>query len=504
MKSIKRAVLGFCMLAAGAALAAPQVGIIIDATRPGPVINKNIYGQIAGHAGGGTYGGMWVGAGSQIPNIRGWRKDMVTALKGLQVPLLRWPGGCFADDYHWRDGIGPRRQRPVRSSAGRDRTDDNAVGTHEFFDLASQLGADAYVSGNVGSGTPREAADWVEYMTASGDSTLARLRARNGHPAPFKVAFFGLGDEAWGCGGSMTPEYYADLYNQYAVFIKGRSGDSPKLIASGGDISWLDTLSVKKRIRDYRHGISFNSPARPAGAGEDQWFSTLKAASHLDALIGKNAAVLDVNDPTKKLSLVVGEWNTSYDPARGSETGMLQQKNSLRDALLAALHFHVFHAHADRVSMAQIRQMDDAPQAMIATDGKTMVLTPTYHAFRLYVPFQDARSLPVTLINNPQYVVDGASIPVVSASAARGKDGQLYLGLVNTNPMEEVDVAVDVRGSGARSVSGSLLTAATLNAHNTFTLPAAVVPVPFQASASMGKLVLRVPAKAVLVVAIAK
>jgi alpha-L-arabinofuranosidase len=513
MKSIKRAVLGLCMFASGAALAASQVGITIDAAAPGAVINKNIYGQFAEHLGTGIYGGMWVGPESKIPNVKGWRKDVIAALKELHVPLVRWPGGCFADEYHWREGIGPRDKRPVKVNTNWGGVEDNnAVGTHEFFDLVELLGAEAYVNGNVGTGSPRESADWVEYMTADGKSTLAQLRAKNGHPKPFKVAFFGVGNESWGCGGNMTPDYYADLYNQYAVFIKARSGKAPKLIASGGDLEWTEQLSVKKRIRDYRDGISFHYYTIPTGSwekkgaatgfGEDQWISTLKGALNLDELIARNVARLDKNDPAKKISFVIDEWGTWYDPTPGTNPGFLQQQNSLRDALVAALHFHIFHAHADRVSMTNIAQMVNVLQAMILADENKLVLTPTYHAFKMYAPFQDATSLPVKFDNNPQYTLGSVGIPMVSASAARGKDGKLYLSLVNTNPKEAVEVVVGVTGAKAKGASGSVLTADAMDAHNTFASPKAVVPAPFRASVDNGKLLMTLPAKSVAVVAV--
>ena len=513
MKSIKWVLLGLSMLAAGSALAAPEVGITIDVARPGAVIDKNIYGQFAEHLGTGIYGGMWVGPESKVANVKGWRKDVIAALKDLRVPVVRWPGGCFADEYYWRDGIGPRDQRPVRINTNWGGVDDdNAVGTHEFFDLVELIGAEAYVNGNVGTGSPREAAEWIEYMTADGDSTLAQLRAKNGRAKPFKVAFFGVGNETWGCGGNMTPEYYANLYNQYAVFIRARSGSSLELIASGGDLDWTEQLSAKKRIRDYRHGISFHYYTIPTGDwkkkgaatgfGEDHWISTLKGALHMDELIARHVARLDRNDPAQKLSLVIDEWGAWYDPTPGSHPGFLQQQNSLRDALVAALHFHIFHAHADRVSMTNIAQMVNVLQAMILAEGDKMVLTPTYHAFKMYVPFQDATSLPVRLDDNPQYTFGSVGIPTVSASAARGKDGKLYLSLVNTNPQEAVDVSVGVSGARAKAASGSVLTAAAMDAHNTFASPQAVVPAPFQASVDDGKLVVKLPAKSVVVVAV--
>jgi alpha-N-arabinofuranosidase len=514
MKFINYSALAAGLLTGAVAYAAQKVNVMVDAAKPGAIINKNIYGQFAEHLGTGIYGGMWVGPESKIPNIKGWRKDVVAALKNLRVPVVRWPGGCFADEYYWRDGIGPRDKRPVMVNTNWGGVEDNnAVGTHEFFDLIELIGAEAYVNGNVGTGSPREAADWIEYMTADGNSTLAQLRAKNGRPKPFKVAFFGIGNENWGCGGNMTPEHFANLYNHHATFVRTKEEHMPKLIAAGGldgDVAWTDHLS--RNLRANASAISlhyYTVPGRggknkgsATGFGEDHWISALKDALHMDELIIRNVAKLEQNDPTKKLTLVVDEWGTWYDPTPGTNPKFLQQQNSLRDALVAALHFHIFHAHADSVSMTNIAQMVNVLQAMILAEGDKMVLTPTYHAFKMYMPFQDATSLPVRLDNNPQYTLGGVGIPAVSASAARGKDGKLYLSLVNMNPKEAMDVSVDVAGARAKGASGSVLTAAAMDAHNTFASPKAVVPAPFQASADNGKLVMKLPAKSVAVVTV--
>jgi alpha-N-arabinofuranosidase len=511
-------VLAACLAAATFAVpaaAATQASVMIDPAAPGPVISRYVYGQFAEHLGTGIYGGLWVGPESTIPNTRGWRNDVVGALKALHVPLVRWPGGCFADQYHWRDGIGPRAHRPVRINTNWGGVDeDNAVGTHEFFDLVEQLGADAYVNGNLGTGTEQEMAEWVEYMTANGTSSLAQLRARNGHPAPYKVAFFGIGNEAWGCGGNMRPEQYADAYRRYATFLHP-TGDT-QFIAAGGhddDTSWTDYLSQHIYGWGVRaHGISFHYYTSPGadkngkygatGFDESRWIATLKSTQRMEDFIAANAAKLDAHDPQKKLMFAVDEWGTWYDAEEGSRSGFLQQQNTLRDGLVAALNFNIFHAHADRVRMTSIAQMVNVLQAMVRTDGAKMVLTPTYHVFRMYVPFQDAVSVPVRLAHNPSYTFGDVAIPAVSASAARAKDGRLYLALVNTNPHEQADVTVDVGGGGARGAAGSVLTAAAMDAHNTFAAPAAVAPVPFAANATDGKLVLHLPAKSVVVVAV--
>jgi alpha-L-arabinofuranosidase len=514
MKFLSLALIGLGLLATASACAAPRINVAIDVTHPGAHINKNIYGQFAEHLGTGIYGGMWVGPASAIPNIRGWRKDVTAALKDLHVPVVRWPGGCFADDYDWRDGIGPRPRRPVRVNTNWGGVKEtNAVGTHEFFDLVEQIGAEAYVNGNLGTGSVQDMADWVEYMTADGNSTLARQRARNGHPKPFKVAFFGLGNESWGCGGNMTAQHYTELYNRYATFVRTGATAMPDLIAAGGldgDVVWSDYLS--KHIRAKASAISlhyYTVPGRgesakgPAtGFDERHWMSALKDALHMDELIAGNVARIARNDPQGKYTLVVDEWGTWYDPTPGTNPRFLQQQNSLRDAVVAALHFHIFQAHAERVSMANIAQMVNVLQAMILTEGDKMVLTPTYYAFKMYVPFQDATVLPIKLDNNPQYRLGPASIAAVSATAARGRDGKLYVGLVNTDPHQALEIAIEAAGAGVRAASGTVLTAAAMDAHNSVAAPQAVMPAPLPSRLDQGKLLVALPAKSVAVLAI--
>ncbi|WP_296946905.1 alpha-N-arabinofuranosidase [uncultured Massilia sp.] len=512
MKACKPAILALAILASLPAFA--QVRLAVDAGKPGAVIDKNVYGQFAEHLGTGIYGGIWVGPGSTIPNTRGWRNDVVGALKDLHVPLVRWPGGCFADEYHWRDGIGPRATRPVKVNTNWGGVpENNAVGTHEFFDLVELLGADAYVNGNLGTGTPQEMAEWVEYMTSEGESTLARLRARNGHAQPFKVAYFAIGNEAWGCGGNMKPDYYASLYNHYATFLKAPPHARPKLIASGGngdDSSWTEVLS--RDAARGTDGISFHYYTLPTGAWEkkgaaigfpeSEWFSTMAAALRIDEHIRRNVAILDKNDPQKTIGFYVDEWGTWYDVEPGTNPGFLFQRNTIRDAVVAALHFNIFHAHADRVRMTNIAQMVNVLQAMIVTDKDRMLLTPTYYAYKMYVPFQGATALPVTLSNNTTYASNGRGVPGISASAARGRDGKTYVALVNTDPAQATDVVLDVAGQAAHAVRGQVLTADAMDAHNTFARKDAVKPAPFSASAAGGRLTLRVPAKAVMVVAV--
>ncbi|TFW22797.1 alpha-N-arabinofuranosidase [Duganella callida] len=515
MNPIKRGVLALCLLASGGAFAADAISLTIDTAKPGAVINKDIYGQFAEHLGTGIYEGMWVGPKSKIPNTRGWRNDVVGALKDIHVPLVRWPGGCFADEYHWKDGVGPREKRPVKVNTNWGGVDEpNAVGTHEFFDLVEQLGADAYVNGNLGTGSAQEMSEWIEYMTSDSKSTLANLRRKNGRDKPFKVAYFAVGNEAWGCGGNMSPQYYSDLYRQVETFLRAPKQYRPKIIASGGndnDVAWSEVLS--KELKKQTYGISFHYYTIPTGKwegkgastgfAENEWISTMARTLRMEDHIRRNSAAMDKNDPEKKLGLLVDEWGTWYDVEKGTNPGFLFQQNTLRDAVVAALNFNIFHAHADRVRMTNIAQMVNVLQSMIITDKDKMVLTPTYYAYQMYVPFQNATSLPVTLQNNPDYTAGEFKIPEISASAARGADGKLYLALVNTNPNKEADVALNIPGQTVRSLKGNVLTAAAMDTHNTFQAPNAIKPAPFTAAAGAdGKLSVKVPAKAVIVVAV--
>jgi alpha-N-arabinofuranosidase len=501
----------FCLLLPASALAADvRVELTIRADAPGSRIDPAIYGQFAEHLGRGIYEGLWVGEHSSIPNTRGFRNDVIAALKELGVPLLRWPGGCFADEYHWRDGIGPRDARPTRINTNwGDVTEDNAVGTHEFMDFAELIGAEVYINGNIGTGTPSEMAEWVEYLTASGDSALARLRRQNGREKPWKVAWFAVGNETWGCGGNMRPEYYADLYRRYATFIKPPRGTQLRKIASGGTASntnWTEVL-MREATR-HMDAISVHYYTLPSGKwdqkgsatrfDESEWIATLARTLRMDAILTNHTQIMDRYDPQKRVALLVDEWGTWYDVEPGTETGFLYQQNSLRDALVAAVNLNIFHAHADRVRMTNIAQMVNVLQAMILTEGEKMLLTPTYHVFHLYKPFRGATQLPVEL-ESPRYRLGEWDVPVVHASAARDTAGKLHVGLANLDPDRAANLSIRIAGAKVERVSGRILTAARMNAINTFDAPDAVAPARFSsARVQGGQIALTLPPKSVM------
>jgi len=489
-----------------------EVTVTIRADRPGATINRNIYGQFAEHLGHGIYGGVWVGEDSDIPNTRGYRNDVVEALKKLHVPLVRWPGGCFADEYHWRDGIGPREERPVRINTTWGGVEEpNSFGTHEFLDFAELIGADAYVAGNVGTGSPQEMAEWVEYITSDSNSTLAQLRRENGREEPWRLPYFGVGNENWGCGGDMRPEYYTDLYRRFATFIDAPDDNSPVKIAGGAnsdDYNWTEVmLSRAARHMDaysihyYTFPGEWENKGPSTGFDEDQWASTLSKALRMEELVTKHSRIMDKYDPEKRIGLFVDEWGTWYDPAPGRNPGFLWQQNTLRDALVAAATLDVFHRHADRVRMSAIAQMVNVLQAMILTEGEEMILTPTYHVFEMYIPFQGATSLPAD-IETPEYRHGDSSLPAVDVSAARAADGRIYLAFVNLDPGRPASVSTTISGVSVRGASGRLLTAPEMDAHNSFESPHEVEPEPFEASRERDALIVDIPPMSVVVVAI--
>jgi alpha-N-arabinofuranosidase len=487
-----------------------QARLTVHVDQPRAVIDPHIYGQFAEHLGEGMYGGLWVGPDSSIPNVRGFRKDVVGALKTLGVPVVRWPGGCFADTYHWRDGIGPRKSRPVRVNTtwgGVEET--NAVGIHEFMDLMEQLGSQPYIDTNVGTGSPQETADLLEYMTSPTHSTLADLRRRNGRDKPWDVPYLAFGNEPWGCGGHMRPEFYSDLYHWYATFAR-TPGPTVHIAAGSYDdnVAWTEVLMARNQgdidaITLHHFSLptgNWTTKGAATGFGEDQWMSIMRGASKIDALITAHSAVMDKYDPQRKVALFVDEWSNWYDVEPGSNPGFLRQQNTLRDAVTAAVNLNIFHAHAERVRMANITQMVNVLQAMVQTDGPRMMLTPTYHVYMMYRPFRGATDLALDL-QTPDYRFGADAVPALSASAAREADGAIVMALVNLDPRRPAHVDVGGLGTQARSVRGFVLTADAMDAHNTFDHPGTIKPAAFQgARFAGGQLSVDLPAKSVVVI----
>jgi alpha-N-arabinofuranosidase len=485
--------------------------LVIHADQPGAEISRNIYGQFSEHLGHCIYGGIWVGIDSPIPNTRGIRNDVVTALKKIQVPVLRWPGGCFADEYHWMDGIGNPTNRPsmINTHWG-GVVENNHFGTHEFLDFCDQIGAAPYVSGNLGSGTVQEMMEWVEYMTSDADSPLANLRRQNGREQPWKIPYFAVGNESWGCGGNMTPEYYADNFRRYNTFIKNYGGDKIYRIACGASDSnynWTEVLM--KNAGRQMNGLSLHYYTLPTGNwshkgsatgfNEADWFNTLQHALFMDELVAKHSAIMDKYDPQKKIGLIVDEWGAWYDVEPGSNPGFLYQQNTLRDALVAGVTLNIFNHHADRVKMANIAQMINVLQAMILTDNEKMTVTPSYWVFEMDTVHHDATLLPSEL-QSVDYSFGDKKIPAVSASASRDKTGRIHVTLCNLNPNQPAEVTCELQGARATKLSGRILTAPEMNTHNTFDQPDNVKPTEFNVfKVTDNGFITTLPAKSVVV-----
>ena len=505
----------------GPGMAAEKVHLSVDASKPGAKIDRNIFGQFAEHLGHGIYEGIWVGQDSAIPNTRGIRNDVVAALRALKVPNVRWPGGCFADEYHWRKGLGPLDKRVVTiNSNWGGVTEPNTFGTHEFMDFVDQIGSEAYISVNVGSGTPQEAAEWLEYLTTGQPATLAKERTANGHPAPYKVGFLGIGNESWDCGGNMTVDYYLSQLKIYSRFVRNYNPAQEgkrqmlKIAVGPGDGSTEWTESIMKAYQD-RHwswdinGLSIHSytvvkwpPSfASVGFGEAEYSRILRSTLEMEELVTKQSAVMDKYDPEKKVAMVVDEWGAWYAPLPGTNPGFLVQQNSLRDAILASLNLNIFARHADRVRMANIAQMINVLQAMIITNKGKMVLTPTYQVFKMYLPFQDAIFVPVTF-DAGTYTHGDIRLPRLDAIAAKDASGKLWLEITNLDPEESVEIEAELAGIQVKSAAGEMLTAPEVDSVNSFGAPNAVAPKPVAVKAQGGRLALKLEPKSVTVVAL--
>ena len=469
---------------------------VIDVDVAGPTISRHLYGHFAEHLGRCIYGGFYVGEDSAIPNEGGIRLDVVEALRNLDIPNLRWPGGCFADEYHWRDGIGPKSDRPrmVNSHWG-DVVESNHFGTHEFMDLCEMLGADAYVNGNVGSGTVREMSDWVEYLTRDDDSEMARLRRANGRDAAWKVPFWGIGNEAWGCGGNMRPEYYVDEARRYATFCRNHGDNTLYRIAAGAsddDLKWtralmeaLSCFGCQRQPDGLFQAISFHYYTH-SGTGlnkesatefdADQYWGTIAKATDIDRVIRAHSAVMDTYDPGRTVGLICDEWGTWWNVEEGTNPGFLFQQNTMRDALVASLHFDVFHRHADRLKMANIAQTINVLQAMLLTDDEgNLVLTPTYHVFEMNRGHHDAALLVSHVLDTPQQQVGEQEIPQLSLSAST-KDGKVLISISNFALDEALSLSVDLRGRDVAHRRTRVLSGDSVGSFNDPATPDAVAP----------------------------
>lgn len=471
-----------------------DVTIIPQPSENPDVVAPEIYGQFAEHLGRCIYGGIWVGEDSEIPNINGYRTDVVEAFKDLQIPVLRWPGGCFADEYHWRDGIGPKEERPTMVNSNWGGTvEDNSFGTHEFFNFCELLGIEPYLSVNVGSGTVEEMAKWIEYVTAV-DGPQAKERAKNGRKEPWKLKYVGIGNESWGCGGNFTPEEYSNMYRRYQTYARDFDGNRLYKIASGAsdyDYNWTDVLM--KNVGNRMNGLSlhyytvwnWNDKGSATDGSPELYYYTLGKALEVDSVINRHVNIMNQYDPNKKIALILDEWGTWWNVEPGTNPGHLYQQNTMRDAMVAALSLNIFHKYADRLKMTNIAQIANVLQSMVLTQDDQMVLTPTYHVFKMYVPHQGGNFIPLE-INSPTMKVDSErkdfqrSVPMISATATE-KNGIVTLSIANTSLDDKAKISIPVESLKINKVDNScILKSENISDHNDFNDPTKVKPEDFK------------------------
>lgn len=464
--------------------------VSINLDRPIGIINPNLYGHFAEHLGQCIYEGLWVGTESSIPNYNGFRKDVVDALKKLHIPVLRWPGGCFADDYHWQDGIGPREKRPVRINRWWDDKEPNLVGTHEFLYLCELLNCEPYICGNMGSGTVREMSDWLEYMNCSQETTWAKLRAVNGHPAPFKVHYFGVGNENWGCGGKMSPQYYANEYRRYTTFLSSYDKQKPLFrIACGAnafDYSWTDKFfsmmsgklcECSNQIGEV-DGYSIHYYCGTAGTSlkftELEWHALLVKAFAMEELICEHRKIMDKYDPARRVALICDEWGTWHKVLDGTNPHWLKQQSTMRDAAVAGITLDIFNRNADKIQMGNIAQLINVLQSMINTEGPKMYCTPTYHVFNMYQAHQKAQAMEITVDTEE---LEPLMNPAVSGSCSV-KNNILTLSLVSIDTKSSREVVINIPpGINAQPLTWQVLASSDFQDHNTIENPEKVQPI---------------------------
>jgi alpha-N-arabinofuranosidase len=454
-------------------------------------INKEIYGHFSEHLGRCIYEGLYVGENSKIPNTNGMRNDVVQALKEMKIPVLRWPGGCFADEYHWKDGIGPKenRKKMINTHWG-GVVEDNSFGTHEFMELCRQLECEPYINGNVGSGTVQEMSEWVEYLTFDGVSPMADLRTKNGHEKPWKVKYFGVGNENWGCGGNMTPEFYANMYRRYQTYCRNYGDNKLFKVACGpnvDDYNW--TEGVMKVAANFMDGLSLHYYTIPGefwtvkgaatGFDEKDWYLTLKKTLMMEELIRRHTAIMDQYDPEKKVALLVDEWGTWFDVEVGTNPGFLYQQNTMRDALVAGINLNIFNKNCDRVKMANIAQLVNVLQSVILTEGEKMILTPTYHVFNMYKNHQEATLVESYIDTKNIGVEEENQVPNLHESVSIDAEGRINITINNLSVSEAYDIEGILVDKEVKDVKATILTN-EMGAYNTFDAPETVKPVEFK------------------------
>lgn len=491
MRNLKISRFLILLLFAVTQVSVAQTIITVKESKDAPIISRHIYGHFAEHLGRSIYDGLFVGEDSPIPNTNGVRNDLIQALKDIQIPNLRWPGGCFADTYQWKEGIGPKEERPsIVNAWWGGVTEDNSFGTHDFLNLCEELGAEPYLAANIGTGTVKDFTDWIQYVNHSEGSPMAELRKENGREEPWNVKYWGVGNEMWGCGGNMTPEFYANLYRQYATFMTSWENENDLYrIASGANVDdyhWTEVLmrDIPKHLiegvalHSYSY-VEWNNKGSATKFDEAQYFSTMQTALRMEELITNHVAIMDKYDPEKRIDLIVDEWGGWYEVEEGTNPGFLYQQNSMRDAMIAGTTLNIFNNKSDRVKMGNLAQTVNVLQAVALTEGEKMLLTPTYHVFKMYTVHHDAQLLPLEF-DSPKYTYGGETLPAVSVSASKNKAGNVNISLVNIDSKQNNKVEIDLSALDVKNITATILSSQKLQDHNTFENPDKIMPQQFK------------------------
>ncbi len=517
LKGLAACGIGAAGLGVRAAAAVPEAHIEILPGEPVGTINPDIYGHFIEHLGGVIYDGVWVGPDSKVPNEGGIRRAVIDALKAIKAPVVRWPGGCFADSYDWRDGIGkPAERKPRTNFWG--GTDPNTFGTAEFLHFCELVGTQPYLAANVRSLPARDFNQWMEYCNSPvGSTDGAKHRAAQGHPEPYDVRYWGVGNESWGCGGNFTAEEYAAEFRRFTAWVP-RYEKPIDLVVSGANDHEVDwTRRLMRALHDKAQigsvsGMSVHYYTWNLSAGrtrdwnlgkrdalkfnELEWYESMSQGSFMEPIIRDHWAVMAETDPEHHIKLVIDEWGAWYQPGTEIRKGfVLCQMLTLRDALLTGLTLDIFHRHADKVVMANAAQLINCLHSlMLATEDK-FVLTPVYHVFKMYGGHMGAQSVRVEF-GAPTVTYDRLGKPAtlwgLSGSASvSGKN--LTLTVVNPHTSRAVETEIAVRGASIAGGRGEIVTNPDLHAHNDFENPNVVHPEAVNVAMSGDRLIHRFP-----------
>lgn len=339
---------------------------------------------------------------------------------------------------------------------------------------------------------------------------MPELRQQNGRPNPWNVKYWGLGNEAWGCGGNMKPEYYANIYRQYATFMTSANPKNKIFrIASGAsdaDYNWTEVLmkDIPLGLLDavgvhHYSVINWNKKSSATAYSEEEYFTTMQRALEMEELVTKHAAIMDKYDPKKRVAMVVDEWGGWYDVEPGTNGAFLFQQNTMRDAMIAGVTLNIFNNHCDRVKMANLAQIINVLQSVIITDEEKMLVTPTYHVMEMYNVHQDATMLPIN-VSSADYKMGKEKLKAVSASASKDKDGVTHISLVNIDYAKSQEVKININGANYTTVSGRILSSDKIQNYNSFGSPELIQPIAFNDSQLQnGVLTLTIPAFSVVV-----